>query len=48
MALELELEKHLDATRTLKNSEANLLKAKEDLKEMTRARDSTESSLTSA
>ena len=43
MALELELEKHLDATRTLKNSEANLLKAKEDLKEMTRAKNSAES-----
>ena len=38
----------MDATRTLKNSEADLLKAKEDLKEMTRARDSTESGLASA
>ena len=44
-ALELERDKCLDATRTLKNSEANLLKAREDLKEMTRARDSTESGL---
>ena len=32
----------------LKNSEADLLKAKEDLKEMTRARDSAESGLASA
>ena len=30
----------MDATRTLKNFEADLLKAREDLKEMTRARDS--------
>ena len=43
--LDLEREKRLDATRTLKNSEADLLKAMEDLKEVTRARDSTESSL---
>ena len=46
--MELELDKCLDATRTLKNFEANLLKAGEDLKEMTRAKDSTESSLASA
>ena len=46
--MELERDKCLDATRTLKNSEANLLKAREDLKEMTRARDSTESGLASA
>ena len=46
--LDLEREKRLDATRTLKNSEADLLKAMEDLKEVTRARDSTESSLASA
>ena len=38
----------MDATRTLKNSEADLLKAKEDIKEMTRARDSTKSGLASA
>ena len=37
----------MDATRTLKNSEADLLNAREDLKEMTRAKDSVESSLTS-
>ena len=47
-ALELERDKRLDATRTLKNSEADLLKAMKDLKEMTRARDSAESSLASA
>ena len=47
-ALELERDKRLDATRTLKNSEADLLKAREDLKEMTRAKDSVESGLASA
>ena len=47
-ALEQERDKRLNATRTLKNSEANLLKAKEDLKEMTRARDSAELGLASA
>ena len=47
-ALELEHDKRLDATQTLKNSEADLLKAREDLKEMTRARDSIESGLVSA
>ena len=46
--LELEHDKRLDATRTLKNSEVDLLKVREDLKEMTRARDSAESSLASA
>ena len=46
--LDLEREKRLDATRTLKNSKTNLLKAREDLKEVTRARDSTESGLASA
>ena len=38
--LDLEREKRLDATRTFKNSEADLLKVWEDLKEVTRARDS--------
>ena len=38
----------MDAARTLKNSEANLLKAREDLKEMIRARDSVESDFVSA
>ena len=46
--LDLEREKHLDATRTLKNSETDLLKVKEDLKEVTRARDSAEAGLASA
>ena len=46
--LNLECEKRLDATRTLKNFEADLLKAREDLKEVTRARDSTELGLASA
>ena len=46
--LDLEREKRLDATRTLKNSEIDLLKAREDLKEVTRARDSTEAGLASA
>ena len=46
-SLELERNKRVDATRTLKNSEANLSKAREELKEMTRARDSTESGLAS-
>ena len=45
--MDLERDKRLDATRTHKNSEVDLLKAREDLKEMARARDSTESSLTS-
>ena len=38
----------MDATRTLKNSEADHLKVREDLKEMTKARDSAESGLASA
>ena len=46
--MDLELEKRLDATRILKNSEADLLKAREDLKEVTRARDSAELGLSSA
>ena len=46
--LELERDRHLDAAQTLKNSKADLLKAREDLKEMTMARDSTESGLASA
>ena len=46
--LDLEREKRLDATRTLKNSETDLLKAREDLKEVTRARDSAEAGLASA
>ena len=46
--LDLERDKCLDATRTLKNSETDLLKVREDLKEVTRARDSTELGLASA
>ena len=45
--LDLEREKRFDTTQTLKNSKADLLKAREDLNEVTRARDSTESSLAS-
>ena len=45
--MELEHDKRLDATQTLKIFEADLLKANEDLKEMTRARDSAESGLAS-
>ena len=47
-ALEQEHDKRQDAIRTLKNSEADLLKAREDLKEMTRARDSAKSGLANA
>ena len=46
--LDIEREKRLDATRTFKNFETDLLKAREDLKEVTRARDSAEASLASA
>ena len=46
--LDLEREKRLDATRTLKNFEADLLKVREDLKEETRAKDSAEASLAGA
>ena len=45
--LNLKREKCLDAMRTLKNSEADLLKAMKDLKEVARARDSAEAGLTS-
>ena len=47
-ALELKCDKRLDATRIIKNSEADLLKARKDLKEMTRAGYNAESSLASA
>ena len=46
--LDLERDTRLDAKRTLKNSEADLLKAREDLKEITRVRDSIESGLVNA
>ena len=45
---DLEREKHLDATQTLKNSETDLLRVREDLKEVARARDSAEAGLASA
>ena len=46
--LDLEREKRLDATRTLKNSEADRLKAREELKEVTRAKDSVEAGMAGA
>ena len=46
--MELKCDKRLDATWTLKNFKANLLKARVDLKEMTRAKDSVELGLASA
>ena len=42
---ELERNKCIEAARTLKNSEADLAKAREDLKEMTKASDSAEAGL---
>ena len=47
-SLELKRNKRVDAARTLKNSWADLTKAREELKEMTRARDSAESGQASA
>ena len=47
-SVELERNKRVEATQTLKNSEVDLMKAKEDLKEMTRARDSAEAGLADA
>ena len=46
--METERNKRLDAAHTLKNSEADLTKAREDLKEMTRQRVSMEASLSGA
>ena len=46
--MDLECEKRLDTTRTLKNSEADLLKARENLKEVTRAKDRAEAGLAGA
>jgi len=46
--LENERNKRLNTARNLKNSEANLTKAREDLKDMTKARDSAEAGLASA
>ena len=45
---ELECSKLIDVARTLKTSESDLTKAREDLKEATRARDSAEAGLTGA
>ena len=47
-SIELEHNKHIEATQILKNSEANLAKAREDLKEMTKARDSAKAGLDGA
>ena len=46
--METERNKRLDAAWTRKNSEADLSKAREDLKEITRARDNAELGLVSA
>ena len=46
--METERNKRLDAAWTLKNYEVDLTKAREDLKDMTRARDSAEASLAGA
>ena len=46
--MELERDKRLDATWTLKNFEADLSKAREELKEVTKARDNAKSGLASA
>ena len=43
--LDNERDRRQEATQTLKISESNLTKAREDLKEMTRARDSAEAGL---
>ncbi|XP_030931166.1 uncharacterized protein LOC115957068 [Quercus lobata] len=45
---ELEHNKRIDAARTLKHFESDLAKAREDLKEATRSRDSAEAGLTGA
>ena len=41
-SVELKRNKRIEAVRTLKNFEADFTKAREDLKEMTKARDSAE------
>ena len=46
--LDLKRERRLDATRILKNSEADLLKVRENLKEVTRAKDSAKVGLVGA
>ena len=47
-AAEVECTKCIDAARTLETSETNLAKAREDLKEVARARDSAAAGLTGA
>lgn len=47
-AFDLERDKHLDVARTFKIFEADLSKAREELKEMIRARDCAESGLAGA
>ena len=47
-AAEVERTKRIDAAWTLKASETNLMKAREDLKEAARARDSAAADLTGA
>ena len=46
--VELERDKRIDAAWTIKKSEADLVKAREDLKEATRTRDSAAIGLTDA
>ena len=46
--VELERNKRIEAARTLKNFETDLVKAKEDLKKATKARDNVEAGLTDA
>ena len=48
MSAELECNKRIEATRTLKNSEVDLTKAREELKKMTKARDSAKAGLDGA
>ena len=47
-ALDIELDKRLDVARTFKISKVDLSKAREELKEMTRARDSAKAGLAGA
>ena len=46
--METERNKRLDAADTLKNSKADLTKAREDLKEMTKQRDNAKAGLSGA
>ena len=47
-SVELERTKHIEAAQTFKNFEADLTKARKDLKEMTKLRDSAEAGLAGA